>query len=155
MLNPYAQFVEGSDLLDLVAASPAKLTAAVEKWRAKGLDTPLGPGKWNVRQILAHITDTEIAFSFRMRQAAAETGHVIQPFDQEKWAGGYASADADTALALFSVLRQWNVQFLRALPAEVWDKDVTHPERGTMKFRTIVETMAGHDGNHQAQLRLA
>ena len=41
---------------------------------------------------------------------------------------------------------------LRGLAPEVWDKEVTHPERGTMKFRTIVETMAGHDGNHLKQL---
>ena len=152
MLNPYAQFVTGTDLLELVEAAPSKLSAAVEAHRSIGLDAPLAPGKWNVRQILAHITDTEIAFSFRMRQAVAETGHVIQPFDQEKWATRYEQADPETALALFGVLRQWNVQFLRGLSPDVFDKDVTHPERGTMKFRTIVETMAGHDGNHLAQL---
>jgi len=138
--------------MEQLEASPVRLSAAVDKWRAKGLDTPLAAGKWNVRQILAHITDTEIAFGFRLRQAAAETGHVIQPFDQEKWAAGYASADVETALALFAILRKWNVQFLRGLSAEAFDKDVTHPERGTMKFRTIVETMAGHDGNHLTQL---
>jgi hypothetical protein len=30
---------------------------------------------------------------------------------------------------------------------------VTHPERGTMTFQTIVETMAGHDLNHIGQLQ--
>jgi len=108
-----------------------------------------------VRQILAHLTDTEIAFSFRMRQAVAETGHVIQPFDQDKWASGYPQADAQTALALFAVLRKWNVQFLRGLAPEAFEKEVVHPERGPMKFRTIVETMAGHDGNHLIQLSQA
>ena len=152
MQNPYARFVTGPDLLEQIEAAPAKLSAAVEAWRSKGLDTPLAPGKWNVRQILAHITDTELAFSFRMRQAAAESGHVIQPFDQEKWAVGYGQADVETALKLFGVLRKWNVQFLRGLSSEVWDKDVSHPERGSMKFRTIIETMAGHDGNHLTQL---
>jgi hypothetical protein len=29
---------------------------------------------------------------------------------------------------------------------------VTHPERGAMTFLTIVETMAGHDLDHLAQL---
>jgi hypothetical protein len=29
---------------------------------------------------------------------------------------------------------------------------VTHPERGTMTFQTIVETMAGHDRNHIKQI---
>jgi hypothetical protein len=149
MQNPYAKFLTGADLIEQVSSTPAKLEAAV---RSHDLDTPLAPGKWSVRQVLAHLTDTEIAFSFRMRQAVAETGHVIQPFDQDKWATSYAQADAETALVLFTVLRKWNVQFLRGLAPETFDKEVTHPERGTMKFRTIVETMAGHDGNHLAQL---
>jgi len=29
---------------------------------------------------------------------------------------------------------------------------MTHPERGTMTFHTVVETMAGHDLNHLGQL---
>ena len=31
-------------------------------------------------------------------------------------------------------------------------KPVTHPERGTMTFQTLLETMAGHDLNHLQQL---
>ena len=149
MANPYAKFLTGGDLMEQVESTPSRLAALLKD---RDLDVSPAPGKWNLRQVLAHITDTEIAFSFRLRQAAAETGHVIQPFDQDKWAVGYESADAETALALFGLLRKWNVQFLRRLSPEVFDKDVIHPERGTMKFRTIVETMAGHDGNHLAQL---
>jgi hypothetical protein len=33
------------------------------------------------------------------------------------------------------------------------NKPVLHPERGTMTFQTIIETMAGHDLNHLAQLQ--
>ena len=31
-------------------------------------------------------------------------------------------------------------------------KKCSHPERGEMTFRTIVETMAGHDLNHLLQV---
>ena len=149
MSNPYAKFVTGQDLVEQLESVPARLSAALA---GRDFDRPLAPGKWSVRQVVAHLADTEIAFSFRLRQAVAETGHVIQPFDQDKWATRYAHADAETALALYGLLRKWNVQFLRGLTPEVFEKDVTHPERGTMKVRTIVETMAGHDANHLVQL---
>src|SRR4051794_35312492 len=126
MSNPYARFLNGGDLMEQVESGPKLLAAALKH---RELDVPLSPGKWSARQVLAHLADTEIAFSFRLRQAVAETGHVIQPFDQDKWAGGYKSADAETALALYGLLRKWNVQFLRGLSPEVFDKDVTHPER--------------------------
>jgi hypothetical protein len=31
-------------------------------------------------------------------------------------------------------------------------KPVTHPERGQMTFRLLIETMAGHDLNHLKQI---
>jgi hypothetical protein len=31
-------------------------------------------------------------------------------------------------------------------------KPLTHPERGTMTFQVLIETMAGHDLNHLGQM---
>jgi hypothetical protein len=77
----------------------------------------------------------------------------VQPFDQDKWAATYAGIPAAEALAVFSAMRNWNLRLLgTALPAAA-NRPVTHPERGAMTFQTIVETMAGHDLNHLAQLQ--
>ena len=93
---------------------------------------------------------------FRLRQTLAEDGPVIQPFDQDKWAATYLASSRRQALEVFSAMRRWNLRLIaqrcRRRPAE----STTHPERGTMTFQTIVETMAGHDLNHLGQLhRLA
>jgi hypothetical protein len=37
------------------------------------------------------------------------------------------------------------------MPAAL-SKQVTHPERGTMTFQNIVDTMGGHDLNHLGQI---
>jgi hypothetical protein len=52
----------------------------------------------------------------------------------------------------FSCVRQWNLMLLRSLTPQVMDKKITHPERGLMNFRELIETIAGHDLNHLAQL---
>ncbi len=153
MLNPYAAFLGDRAPLTVISETPASLRAAVDGHIAGGtLDQPWAPGKWTPRQVLAHLADTETVFAMRLRQCVAEPHHVIQPFDQDEWARGYASADASAALALFEAQRRWNIAFIEAQPEPVFAKPVTHPERGTMTFRTIVETMAGHDLNHLAQL---
>ena len=149
-MNPYASFLGSQDPLTLVAATPEKLRAAIAKHDAT-LDVPRAPGKWSPRQILAHLADTEIAFAMRLRQTAAEPHHVIQPFDQDAWSAAHPKPDAATALAMFAAVRASNLDFIRAQPSSMMDKPVTHPERGTMTFRTIVETMAGHDLNHLGQ----
>jgi len=117
-----------------------------------GMERSLAPGKWTVRQILCHLADTEIAFAFRWRQALAEQHHLVQPFDQDLWAYRYSSLPGDEALRTFVTLRRWNLLLLEGLSPADWERPVTHPERGQQTFRTLVETMAGHDLNHLQQL---
>jgi hypothetical protein len=104
--------------------------------------------------ILCHLADTEIAFSFRIRQALAQENHMVQPFDQDAWASPYGNASfhAQTALHVFSDLRGWNVVLLESLTPDAYRRRLRHPERGEMTLETLLQTMAGHDLNHLGQL---
>ena len=153
VLNPYAQFVGSRSPLEVLQSTAGSLAALVDRVGSSRIDVAPAAGKWSPREILCHLADCEIAFGFRLRQTLAEDAHVIQPFDQEKWAAQYEGLSASDALAAFSVLRKWNLLLIeRSLP-QFAGKTVTHPERGTMTFATIVETMAGHDLNHLEQLQ--
>ncbi len=110
------------------------------------------PGKWSPLEILCHLADCELVFAYRIRQALAQDHHVVQPFDQDLWARNYAAYDAEAAMMTFSCVRKWNLMLLRGLPADAMTRQLTHPERGEMTFRVLIETMAGHDLNHLAQL---
>ena len=126
-----------------------KLSSALGERR---MNEPRAPGKWSPREILIHLADCELAFGFRYRQALAEENHVVQPFDQDGWAKTYSAYDAAQALETFTTLRNWNLALLRTLSSEQMTRPVTHPERGKMIFRTLIETCAGHDINHIRQL---
>jgi uncharacterized damage-inducible protein DinB len=151
-LNPYARFLGSRDPLEVLSTTASKLGEYLKELGPEGIEKPPAPGKWNAREIITHLADCEIAFAFRLRQTLAEDHHVIQPFDQEKWAAVYASYDANAAFAVFSSVRRWNLALIQNTTPEQQTKRVTHPERGDMTFFTIVETMAGHDINHQGQL---
>lgn len=151
--NPYAPFIGTRNPVDVIEETSRRLSEIVNKLSTgSNLEWRPAPGKWNAREILCHLADCEIAFAFRLRQTLAETNHVIQPFDQEKWAGMYGGLSARGALSAFSSLREWDLALIQHTPAEAMGKKVNHPERGDMTFRTIVETMAGHDLNHLTQL---
>jgi hypothetical protein len=110
------------------------------------------PGKWSPLEILCHLADCELVFAYRIRQALAEDHHVVQTFDQDLFARNYSGYDAQAAMMTFSCVRQWNLMLLRSVPSEVMAKPILHPERGPMTFRELIETIAGHDLNHLAQL---
>jgi hypothetical protein len=151
-MNPYAAHLGVRDPLETIGSTAAQLQSLVRTITPERAAKAPAPGKWSVREILCHLADTELAFAFRLRQALAEPHHVIQPFDQERWAERYAAYDAGAALAVFSAVREWNVRLIHSLPGEAHSKPVTHPERGEMTFRVLVETMAGHDLNHVRQI---
>lgn len=151
-MNPYASHMGKQTPLDVISETPRRLTQLVETIGPDRLEKPPAPGKWSARDIVSHLADAEVAFAFRLRQTLAEDHHVIQPFDQDRWAKSYASSDAQLALAALSALRAWNIALIRSVQPADLSKPVTHPERGTMTFQTIVETMAGHDRNHIKQI---
>jgi uncharacterized damage-inducible protein DinB len=150
--NPYAKFLEAKSPLEVISKTPATLESLVAKADATRLTRHPAPGKWSVSQILCHLADCELVFGFRLRQTVAENDHVIQPFDQDKWATDYEKLSADEALRAFSTFRAWNLAFVRAVGPAALERKVTHPERGTMTFQTILETMGGHDINHLQQV---
>lgn len=150
--NPYDSFLDGRPLEEIVAATPGKIAQCLKAIGADEQKRP-APGKWSFAEIVCHLADCEIVFGFRMRQTLAEDGPTIQPFDQDHWARIYSGVPAALALESFTGLRSWNLRLIHdALPAKA-NRLMNHPERGTMTFQTIVETMAGHDLNHLAQLR--
>jgi hypothetical protein len=151
-LNPYASFVGDSNPIDVIENTSRRLSEIVTKLSSPNLEWRPAQGKWNAREILCHLADCEIAFAFRLRQTLAETNHVMQPFDQEKWSGMYGGLSARAALSAFSSLREWDLALIQNTPPGAMAKKCNHPERGDMTFRVIVETMAGHDLNHLKQL---
>lgn len=151
-LNPYAAFIGNSTPKEVLSMTTTRISDLLTRLGSSGVERSYGPGKWTARQIVCHLADTEIAFAFRLRQTLAEPHHTIQPFDQEAWANNYDSVPAKLALETFSSLRKWNLALIEEAGSQALSKSVTHPERGDMTFQTIIETMAGHDGNHLRQL---
>jgi DinB superfamily len=152
-LNPYERFLDGRPLEAILAATPDALGYVIDLLGAEKSVIPPVPGKWSAAEIACHLADCEVVFAFRLRQTLAEDAPTIQPFDQDKWAATYPGVTASQAVEVFSALRGWNLLLIRAALPEAAERPVTHPERGTMTFLNLVETMAGHDLNHLKQLQ--
>ncbi len=151
-MNPYASHLGERSPLAVISETPGRLAQLLETIGQERSETPPAPGKWSARDIVSHLADAEIVFSFRLKQTLAQDHHVIQPFDQDLWAKNYPDCDTHLALAALSAVRAWNLVLIKSVKPADLQKPVTHPERGTMTFQTIVETMAGHDRNHIQQL---
>jgi hypothetical protein len=155
-LNPYASYLNGEEPVPVLKTTAARIRTLTAGLTGAQINTPPAPRKWSLREIAAHLADCEIVFSFRLRQTLAapldQPHAIIQPFDQDAWAKRYEAYQFEPALALFQATRNWNLLYLNTVSQEDRHRRTTHPERGTMTFWTIVETMAGHDVNHLQQI---
>lgn len=171
-MDPYldrlAALLGDRDPILTLRATPARLDAAAADPRTDW-DVPWRPGGWTGREIVAHLSDQEIGFAFRARQAVAaaalarEAGdvdgsdaaarHVAQPYDQDAWARAYPRMDPALAIAAFGALRAWNLAWLARLELTDWLASYHHPERDESEtVDELVRFLAGHDLNHLAQL---
>lgn len=152
-LNPYDSFLDGRPVDAILSSTADAIADCLYAIGPERVNQPPAPGKWSVAEIVCHLADCELVFGFRLRQTLAEDAPTIQPFDQDRWAGWYRGVAAAEALEAFRAIRAWNLAMLRAALPAAAARTMTHPERGTMTFQTVVETMAGHDLNHLAQLK--
>jgi len=152
-LNPYEKYLDGRPAEEILRATVDHAAYVLAQMGSEKAPIRPAPDKWSAAEIICHLADCELVFAFRLRQTLAEDAPTIQPFDQEKWAATYPGLPVNSALGVFSSLRGWNLHLIAGALPQAANRVVTHPERGTMTFQTLVETMAGHDLNHLAQLR--
>jgi uncharacterized damage-inducible protein DinB len=152
-MNPYAKYLDGREAIDILRATPSALESLIAGLTVEQMDVPTAPGKWSVREVLAHLADCEIVWAFRMRQAMETPGAMVTPFDQDVWATRYRAYSAASALRAFLANREWNLALLTTIAEEEHSNLLTHPERGTFPFTELLESIAGHDLNHLVRLR--
>lgn len=114
------------------------------------------PGKWTIRQIARHLTDTEIVVGMRLRQMIAEERPLMALFDQDLWAEHlrYNDCDVFDSAAKFRVLREDMAAILETLPGAAFARVGLHPERGANTLGEWVERFGLHVEKHAGQIRL-
>jgi len=146
---------EGSDPLRLQQAAPGKLALLLKGKTGRQLMRRPAADKWSVAEIVAHLSDAELAISWRIRQVLSKNAVPIQAYDQDVWAKtfDYAHRDPRQSLANFRTLREANVALLKSVPRKLWDNYGVHEERGNESISHIVRMVAGHDLNHLQQVQ--
>ena len=113
------------------------------------------PGKWSIRQIVAHVADTELVLATRMRFIIAEDSPALGGFDQDAWAANldYARRKPGQSLETFRRLRAENFELLKELPESGFDRVGIHSVRGPESLRKILQTYTDHAEKHARQLQ--
>src|SRR5580700_6886701 len=143
-----------NSFIDQMAATPARMRAAVAGLSDAQLDTPYRPGGWTVRQVVHHIPDSHINSYTRFRLALTEDEPVIKPYEEKRWAdlSDARTLPVEVSLALLDSLHARWVPLLRSLSDADWKRSFRHPELGLVSLENNAALYAWHGRHHVAHI---
>ena len=146
--------IESANYIDAVEQLPHALRTAVQGLSDKQLDTPVGEGKWTIRQLTHHIADANINAYTRMKLIVTEEKPILKPYNQDQWAilADCKSGPIESTLTLFKGLHERWVLFLRSLPETSWTREGIHLENGKVTLFDVLKLYSNHGNSHLQQI---
>jgi hypothetical protein len=146
---------ELAELLDRFRRGPEVVAAALTGAAGQEVDYRPSPDQWSVRQIVAHISDSEIVGTYRFRLMLAQDEPVIQGYDQTAWAEklDYSKRKYSASLETFRRIRAENYELMKDLPPEAFERAGQHTERGRVTLLDLLRIYANHAEKHAQQIQ--
>jgi len=143
------------DLLERFRRGPELLAVVLTGVFGEEEDFVPAPGKWSIRQIVAHLADSEMVGAHRMRAVIAEDNPTLSGFDQDLWVRNldYAQRKPKQSLESFRRQRAENYDLLKKVPEGAYARTGNHTERGPLTLLQLLEIYAEHAENHARQLQ--
>lgn len=138
-----------------IAATPAALRAAIERFDDRKLDTPYRPDGWTVRQVVHHLPDSHLNAYCRFKLTLTEDAPTIKPYDETKWAEtpDGRSALVRESVALLDALHARWVLLLRAMKPSDFERRLKHPEwDAPLPLDHMLALYAWHGRHHVAHI---
>jgi hypothetical protein len=150
----YVSRVPAGDFLAHLRGQVDQVAAVFGPLSPAQADFAYAPGKWTVKQMLGHLTDTERVFAYRALSIARGDPSPLPGFDQDRWAGPSACGRRSLAdlLAEWMVVRASTVLLAEGLPADAPLRRGTASDR-PFSVRALLYVSPGHVDYHLQVLR--
>jgi hypothetical protein len=144
-----------TDLLERFRRGPELLAVVLTGVFGEEEDFVPEPGKWSIRQLIAHLADSEMVYACRIRAVIAEDSPTLIRVDQNLWAQklDYRQRKPKQSLESFRRQRADTYELLKNVPETAYARQGTHSERGPMTLLEIVDYCAGHAEGHARQMQ--
>jgi DinB superfamily len=150
--TPYTADLDDREPVSAMRDTAARIRAVVGDWRPEQFDRSYAPGKWNARQILTHLAQSEIAFGYRVRMTLTTPGYAAQSFDQDAWMAHESATSGHDALDAFLGIAAMNISLFASLSQADRAVSLSHPDYGSLTVDWIIHQTAGHQLHHLKQL---
>lgn len=123
----------------------------------RDLANTYAPGKWSVRFLLHHVTDSETVFYDRIARVLSEPRQVLWFYDQDAWAQGldYSERPLEISRRIYESMREAIIYYARLHYESKGHLEFVHSVTGVRTLSDEFEKITAHNEHHLEQIRLA
>jgi len=149
----YIAKVPGSDVLNVLESQRLQMLQLFAGRSERDGGFRYAPGKWTVKEVLGHITDTERIFAYRALRIARGDQTPLAGFEQDDYvrSGAFGERTLAGLSEDFAAVRTASITLFRSFKEDVWarrgaanGKEVT--------VRALAFIAAGHQMHHRVIL---
>lgn len=152
----YASFYSGyigqvpdGDYVDILNNQEAALVSLFSQLNEEQALSRYAPGKWSLKEVLAHITDTERIMSYRMLRISRGDTTDLPGFDQDVFINNNSFDNVTLSVLLqdFQAVRKATLALLPTISEAAWER-VGTANTFAISARAIAYVIAGHAQHH-------
>ena len=150
----YIDLVPEGDLIGHLEESGAATRRLLEPRDERTGESRYAPGKWSVKEVVAHIGDVERVFAYRALRFARGDETPLPGFDENLWMERchFEKRTLRSLVDELGAVRAASVALFGNLDPEAWDRSGTANEV-RMSVRALAYVILGHELHHRAILR--
>jgi hypothetical protein len=152
--DTYIRLVPDGDIVAVLAAQLEPSLTFFRSIPAERSRDRYAEGKWSIRQLLNHISDTERVMLFRACWFARNLAGPLPGMDQDVTAAAARADDVswEAHMEEFRTVREATLSLFRNLPAQAWSGHGIASDN-PVTTRALAYIIAGHNLHHQGILR--
>jgi uncharacterized damage-inducible protein DinB len=150
----YVALVPDGEIVETLGLQSKEMKLLLGTLSEEGAEFRYSPGKWSIKEVLGHISDTERIFAYRLLRIARGDLTPLAGFEQDDYvkAGNFSARPLAKLLEEFTAVRQATIALVESLDeaAELRRGVASQKE---ISARALVFLIAGHQQHHRVVLQ--
>jgi uncharacterized damage-inducible protein DinB len=149
----YVALVPSGDFLEILLNQQRDLVRLLSPLTEEQAEFRYAPGKWSVKEVLGHISDTERIFAYRMLRIARGDQTPLASFEQDGYIqnGNFSARKLADLLEEFSAVREATISLVRSLDDAAWLRRGNASQK-EVSVLALAFVIAGHERHHRVLL---
>ena len=146
----YVSKVPGTDAVSVLESQRLQMVQLFAGRSERDGSFRYAPGKWTVKEVLGHITDTERIFTYRALRIARGDQTPLASFEQDDYVknGGFGERTLASLAEEFALVRAASIALFRSFPEEAWLRRGIASQK-EVSVRGLAFITAGHQIHHR------